>query len=125
MHDITFNQQPCSMVMATDMTDIVTNEEKLRLAYQNEKDLNTQLAGNYQVILAQHNILQEIAWSNSHELRKPVCSVLGLTGLLKDAATEEEIREYLTLLEACTEELDQIIQKTISKISELETSERF
>jgi PAS domain S-box-containing protein len=125
MHDITFNQQPCSMVMATDMTDIVNNEEKLRLAYKHEKDLNIQLAGNYQVILAQHNILQEIAWSNSHELRKPVCSVLGLTGLLKDAATEEETRECLTLLEACTEELDQIIQKTIVKISQLELDERF
>jgi PAS domain S-box-containing protein len=125
MHDITFNQQPCSMVMATDMTDIVTNEQKLRLAYQNEKDLNSQLSDNYQVILAQHTILQEIAWSNSHELRKPVCSVLGLTRLLKDAATEDELRECLPLLETCTEELDQIIQKTIVKISKLDLDERF
>jgi PAS domain S-box-containing protein len=124
MHDITFNQQPCSMVMSTDMTDVVTNEQKLRLAYKNEKDLNSQLADNYQVILSQHATLQEIAWSNSHELRKPVCSVLGLTWLLKEAVAEEEIREYLTLLEICTEELDQIIHKTIAKISELELGER-
>jgi PAS domain S-box-containing protein len=125
MHDITFDQQRCSMVMATDMTEIVTNEQKLRLAYQNEKDLNNKLEDNYQVILSQHATLQEIAWSNSHELRKPVCSVLGLVGLLKEAATEEEIRLCLVFMETCTEELDQIIQKTIIKISKLETSEHF
>ncbi len=101
MHDITFDQQPCSMVMATDMNDIVINEEKLKQVYQHEKELNIKLASNYEMILAQHATLQEIAWSNSHELRKPVCSVLGLTGLLKYAATEEEIKECLTLLEIC------------------------
>ncbi len=124
-HDIFFDQQPCTMVMATDMTAIILNEEKLREAYQKEKHLNSQLAGNYEVMLSQHTALQDIAWSNSHELRRPVCSVLGLTGLLKDAVKEDEIKEYVTLLETCTEELDQIIQNTNRRIGQLELDGRF
>jgi len=125
MHDITFNQQPCSMVMATDMTDIVIKEQKLKEAYQHEKELNIQLANNYEMIVAQHATLQEIAWSYSHEVRKPVCSVLALTGLLINAVTREEMQEYLTLLETCTEEIDQIIKEKILRISQLEPGECF
>ena len=36
-HDIFFNQQPCMMVMATDITEIILKEEKLRNAYQKER----------------------------------------------------------------------------------------
>jgi PAS domain S-box-containing protein len=124
MHDITFNQQPCSMVMATDMTDIVVKEQKLKEAYQHEKELNIQLASNYEMIVAQHVTLQEIAWSYSHEVRRPVCSALALTSLLINADTLEEIREYLTLLETCTEEIDQIIKEKILKITQLQPGER-
>jgi PAS domain S-box-containing protein len=119
-HNITFDQAPCRTVMATDMNEVVLSEQKLRAAYQKEKDLNAQLAGNYEVMVSQHAILQDIAWSNSHELRRPVCSVLGLTGLLKDAVRQEEIMEYVSLLETCTEELDQIIKDTSRKINQLE-----
>jgi PAS domain S-box-containing protein len=119
-HDIFFNQQPCMMVMATDITEVILKEEKLRKAYQKEKDLNSQLAENYNMILSQHDILQDIAWSNSHDLRRPLCSVMGLTTLLEDASTEAEIKEYLPLLAICTRELDEIIQKTSMKIDQLE-----
>jgi len=119
-HDIFFNQQPCMMVMATDITDVILKEEKLLTAYQKEKELSTKLAENYNMIFSQHKMLQDIAWSNSHELRRPVCSVMGLTELLKDA-TEEEIKEYLPLLETSIWELDQIIQETSLKITELNT----
>lgn len=119
-HDIFFNQQPCMMVMATDITEVFLKEEKLLRAYQKEKELNTQLAENYNTIFSQHVILEEIAWSNSHELRRPLCSVMGLITLLEDASTEKEIKEYLPLLATCTRELDEIIQKTSMKIDQLE-----
>jgi PAS domain S-box-containing protein len=58
--DIFFNQQPCMMVMATDITDIVLKGEKLHKAYQKEKELNTQLINNYKMIFSKHNVLQDI-----------------------------------------------------------------
>ena len=124
-HEITFNQQPCRMVMATDMSDIIAKEQKLKEAYQHEKELNIQLAGNYEMIVAQHATLQEIAWSYAHEVRRPVCSALALTSLLKEADTGEEIREYLALLGVCTTEIDQIIKEKILKISQLQPGEYF
>jgi PAS domain S-box-containing protein len=56
--DIFFNQQPCMMVTATDITAIVLKEEKLLKAYQKEKEINTQLVDNYKMILAQQKVLQ-------------------------------------------------------------------
>jgi PAS domain S-box-containing protein len=124
-HEIVFNQLPCRMVMATDMNDIIIKEQKLREAYQHEKELNIQLASNYEMIRAQHATLQEIAWSYSHEIRRPVCSAIALTSLSIQADTREEISEYLTMLETCTEEIDQIINEKILKISQLDMGDRF
>jgi PAS domain S-box-containing protein len=71
-------------------------------------------------ILTQHTLLQEIAWSNSHEIRRPVCSILALIQLLKEASDVGEQKKYISLLERAGEELDQIIQTTNEKISRLE-----
>jgi len=104
-HDVAFDRQSGKMVMVTDMTTIIEHEQMLSEAYEKEKQLN--------------NTLAELAWSNSHEVRKPVSSILGLVELLKYQHTEEEIRESLALLETCAGELDQIIRENSQKISAL------
>lgn len=76
-----------------------------------------------QKILIQHAILQEIAWSNSHELRKPVCSILGLIGVLKNTDNDEERKECLDLLEKSSNELDHILKKINEKIHQLKLDE--
>jgi hypothetical protein len=53
-------------------------------------------------------------------LRRPLCSVMGLTTLLEEGSTEEKIKEYLPLLATCTRELYEIIQKTSIKIEQME-----
>lgn len=73
-----------------------------------------------QQVLAQHALLQEIAWSNSHELRRPVCSIVALISLLKDADTPEETAEYIALLDQTGQELDQLIRAISEKISQVE-----
>jgi len=249
-HDVLFDQQPCKMVMVTDMTGTIRNEEKLRDAYEKEKALYDELSTNYnrlekvehegrqmaqvmdkinnlvlitgaddqitwcnqafsqftgfapeeaigktpgellsgqetdaeivirlrqairdrqffeeeiisykkngeaywtqlsispifdetgafrffvsvesviterkekeQKIGAQHAILQEIAWTNSHELRRPVSNLLGLISILKDATSEKEQQECLELLANCASELDQIVRETNQKAERLE-----
>jgi PAS domain S-box-containing protein len=72
-----------------------------------------------QKIMAQHTALQEIAWSNSHELRRPVCSIQGLVTVLQAAKNEAERDECLTMLQRSSEELDQLLQNTNQRINEL------
>jgi len=74
-------------------------------------------------ILIQHAVLQEIAWSNSHELRKPVCSILGLIGVLKSTDNEEERKQCLDLLEKSSNELDEMLKEINEKIHQLKLDE--
>ena len=103
-YPVLFNDERCNLVMATDITELIEKERKLADAYQKIKTSN--------------EVLMQIAWSNSHELRKPLCSILGLVGLLKEAG-EEEREEFLRLLEISSTELDQVLRQNNEKVDEI------
>lgn len=73
-----------------------------------------------QKILAQHTALQRVAWSNSHELRRPVCSIIGLVSVLKNAHDQKERNECLSALETCTKELDHLVKDINRKVEHIE-----
>jgi len=97
-YDLVFNREVCRLVMATNVTDMVLKEEKIK---------------------AQNATLHEIAWSNSHEIRRSLCSVMSLTALLKDSTDESERKEYIQLLQDCTQDFDGILKKNNQKIDSL------
>lgn len=66
----------------------------------------------------QNEILKKIAWMGSHELRKPVASILGLIGLITETDDLAEKEEAIQLMQHCTQELDQIIRSINQKIEE-------
>ena len=71
-----------------------------------------------QEILLQNALLKEIAHIQSHELRRPVATILGLIHLIKgDSASvlSTEMEEYLLYLEKATQELDVVIHKVVEK----------
>ncbi len=72
---------------------------------------------NYELrIIKQNKILREIAWQQSHEVRSPVATILGLINLLKtDNHSIEDINMYLGYLEIATEKLDAIIHEIVAK----------
>jgi PAS domain S-box-containing protein len=74
-------------------------------------------------ILKQNTILRNVAWLSSHELRRPVASILGLMQLIKDTENRAEKDEYVGLLDQCTVQLDEIIH-TINHTIETEESIR-
>ncbi|SDF47611.1 PAS domain S-box-containing protein [Mucilaginibacter pineti] len=80
---------------ATDVTQLVQQEEK---------------------VLAQNRSLEEIAWIQSHELRRPVASIMGVMNVIKEGAYQAE-REDLEMLEKAVLELDERI-KQMARISE-------
>ena len=70
-----------------------------------------------QKIKSSNEVLLSVAWSNSHELRKPLCSMLSLVDLLNETTDEQEREEYIHLLQQCTKEMDEITQKNNSELN--------
>ncbi|MET4142342.1 PAS domain-containing protein [Pedobacter sp. UYP1] len=70
-------------------------------------------------ISEQNHTLKEIAWINSHEIRKPVASILGLSALANVATSPDEKEEYYKRINNCVKEMDEIIHQTSAKVNEL------
>jgi PAS domain S-box-containing protein len=101
--DLEFNDTPCRLVMANNITDTILKEERIK---------------------SQNAALHEIAWLNSHEVRKSLCSVISLIELLKDSSSEFEKRQYIGMLQQCTGELDEVLIKTNKRVDELKEHDK-
>lgn len=67
----------------------------------------------------QHERLTEIALINSHEIRKPVATILGLMQLFKDLKHQNPDKQLLQHLESATQALDEVIKRIINKTEDL------
>ncbi|WP_291724901.1 PAS domain-containing protein [Bernardetia sp.] len=65
-------------------------------------------------IQEQNERLKEIAWQQSHEVRRPVATILGLMNLIKIEINQEYILHYLNHLQHEVESLDQVICKIVT-----------
>ncbi len=86
-------------VFVTDITERKQNE--LKIINQNEK-------------------LKVIAWQQSHEVRGPVASILGLLNLIKTEDKETYNPLYLQYLQQSAEQLDKIIHKIVANTTAIE-----
>lgn len=68
----------------------------------------------------QNEQLKEIARLQSHAVRRPVASILGLMKIIDKANLSTDNQHYMILLEQVTQELDEVIRKIVSKANELE-----
>ena len=68
--------------------------------------------------------LKQIAWVQSHEVRRPVANILGLLELLEDKelndAAKQQTMHYIRLH---TEELDEMIRQIVEQTKELEEAD--
>lgn len=76
-----------------------------------------------QKILIQHSALQRIAWSNSHELRRPLCTIISLVDLLKDIDDPNERAYCLDAIEKSSKELDSMIRSINKKAEKIQLHE--
>ncbi|QJD97634.1 PAS domain S-box protein [Mucilaginibacter robiniae] len=67
-------------------------------------------------IKQQNKMLQEIAWLSSHEIRKPVASILGLSNLINEVQTVEEKEEVIQLVQQCAQDLDQVVHHITNEV---------
>ncbi|HEX6916130.1 MAG TPA: PAS domain S-box protein [Chitinophagaceae bacterium] len=62
--------------------------------------------------------LREVAWMQSHELRKPLANILGLLDLVKAQQDEKPLSpELLGYIESSCHELDEVVRKIVEKSS--------
>jgi PAS domain S-box-containing protein len=82
----------------------------------------TQRKQNEQKIINQNKALRDIAWNQSHTVRRPVANILGLVNLIQTEKEEggEFDLQYILHLTKATQELDQIIHDIVSKANEYE-----
>jgi PAS domain S-box-containing protein len=60
----------------------------------------------------QNEKLKEIAWLNSHEIRRPLSNITGVMPLIKDSLDDRDsLLQLISMLEISTEDLEQSIQK--------------
>jgi PAS domain S-box-containing protein len=109
-HPVDWCGRPCKLVMASDLTPLLKKEKQLQEAYQKLKVSN--------------EALLRVAWSNSHELRKPLCSVIALSDLLTDNALDNESREIANRLKSASEELDCIVRANSIQLTKAENKFR-
>jgi len=62
--------------------------------------------------------LKEISYLNSHALRKPIASLMGLTQLISnELVSAEEYKEVAALVNECSLELDEVVKEVNRKVS--------
>jgi PAS domain S-box-containing protein len=88
------NSDHLTLVIVEDVTDRIKAEQK---------------------IVNQLSRFEAIAWQQSHEVRRPVASILGIINLLKSVPnlTEQETSKYMESLYQVTQELDDVIHKIV------------
>jgi PAS domain S-box-containing protein len=100
-----------SVAYIIDQGYVIRNADKKATRMVGAMHDNTELKEKELRILCQNEQLREIAQINSHVIRRPVASILGLINLLdKRAVTSEENLEILEHLLTATQELDTVIR---------------
>jgi PAS domain S-box-containing protein len=74
-----------------------------------------------QGLLEKIDQLKEVSFLNSHAVRKPIASLLGLTNLVKQELIKpEEFRDVAMLIHNCSLELDAVVREVNNKVNEQE-----
>ncbi len=92
-HSLIYNKRKCNLTLTEDLTNVITQGKKLR----------------------------NIAFKNSHELRRPVANILGLISILEMETLSSENKRIIEFIESSIQELDETI-KSIAAESVAEKS---
>jgi nitrogen-specific signal transduction histidine kinase len=100
----------------TPFNDPITNQ----VGYVAIQTVITDRKKQEQLLLKKNEALREIARISSHEVRKPLSSILGLVQLLKTRLDQTELEECLNLLDTSADHLDSLIFRIHDHIAEIE-----
>lgn len=99
------NQEPIGILcIGHDITDFKLISEQSK---KSEKKILSQIA-----------IMENIAWHQSHIVRKPLANILGLINIILDENDLENKETLFKLLKESSEELDEVVKSIGDKIHE-------
>lgn len=102
--------------------EILTQSEELTQAYEEIKRMNEsleqQVAMRVDEIKTQNKKLIEYAYFNAHKVRGPLARILGLSMLMAEEKSLNELQEYNTRLHTSAQELDQVVREINNKLSD-------
>jgi PAS domain S-box-containing protein len=67
-------------------------------------------------VTRQNNKLREVAWLNSHEVRRPLANIMGLINLMKTTSNMDEKMKILENINNSAKELDKIVHDINLKV---------
>ncbi|WP_158795570.1 PAS domain S-box protein [Pedobacter sp. L105] len=102
--------------VSLNLSPVFDAQGKLECYISVENDI-TERKERETLIGLQNQKLETVSWLNSHQIRKPVASILALTLLIKSSADDIEKAEMLDMLYRCSTELDEVIQEINSEAS--------
>ena len=102
----------------TNITPLFNHDHKLTGFLSIQTDV-TEYRLLEQKLSQQNTLLRNITWMASHDIRKPLSSILSLVELI-ESGTEQERTECLLLLARSADDLDKTICSVSNKINELE-----
>jgi hypothetical protein len=75
-------------------------------------------AKDIQVAQSRFERLQEISWTHSHELRRPVSNIMGLMQMVEWEKLDDENKELFKHFDTVAKDLDRIIHKVVGVSNE-------
>jgi PAS domain S-box-containing protein len=79
---------------------------------------------NEQMIRSQVKTLKEIAWIQSHEVRKPLANIMGLVELMDPVkCPNTEMEELIPYVKESCDELDAIVRKVVDRSADIKQAE--
>ena len=84
----------------------------------NVRDFTKTISTN-ELLEAQNKQLKEIARINSHEIRRPLANILGISEMLRryEQPLSEELESLLSLIQQSSHELDEVVKRIVSTAS--------
>lgn len=76
-------------------------------------DISELKSAEYTIIQKQNELLAQIAWTQAHETRGPLATLLGLLSLVNKTELSEANKEVMELLEKTANKLDIVIRKSV------------
>lgn len=83
----------------------------------NFRDISSRIESENE-ILRQNTVLREVSWISSHEIRRPIASILGLMNLVETSKSPAEKNKLIKMVDKCARELDGIVHLISDKINE-------
>ncbi|MGB4399949.1 MAG: PAS domain S-box protein [Daejeonella sp.] len=111
------HKKPCRMIGAMqDISKLKENEISLIELNENLQKQTKELSISNEELEGRNQVLQDIAWTQSHIVRAPLARMMGIVSIIKDLRVESpDYEEWINHFTTSANELDNIIKDIVNK----------